>query len=346
MSVRALILAGGSGKRFWPRSTEEKPKQFLKITSDRTMIQETFDRISKFVRKEDIFVISNENHSKHVSDQLNLPKGNILLEPVAKNTAPAIAWGISHFCENDVVVVLPSDHYIEDVDAYLDTLKKAVKFSLENDAILTLGIKPTKAETGYGYIEVEKSAIHNSSKDVIAGLTRSLNLFYKVKRFHEKPNLETAYSYVESGNFFWNSGMFIFKVSVMKKAFKKYLPNTYKAFFEEKKDVEKAYELADSISIDYGILEKAENIYVVISEFGWNDVGSWDALYEMGEKDENGNHAEGKVVFRNAKNCGVFSNGMPVAVSHVDDIIVVVDENGVLVTRRGTTQDVKNLQLK
>ncbi len=343
VTIKALILAGGSGTRFWPKSTKEKPKQFLKITSDKTMIQETFNRISKLVKTENIFVVSNKNHSNHIHKQLNLPKENVFLEPAAKNTAAAIALGILNTNDEDVVIALPSDHYIKDVETYIKTLRAAVDFSSKNDAIVTLGIKPNKAETGYGYIEVNKT-VSKVDETVIPGLTRNL-IPLKVKRFHEKPNLETAYQYLESGNFFWNSGMFIFKVSTMWKAFKKHMPALYKAFksIKANEEIPTIYSSLESISIDYGVMERADNIYVIPSDFGWSDVGSWDVLYELAKKDKNGNYAQGNVIFRDSHNCGVFSNGIPVAISHLDDIIVVVDENGVLVTKRGTTQDVKRI---
>ena len=345
MNVKALILAGGSGTRFWPKSTEEKPKQFLNITSDdKTMIQETFSRALKITSHENIYVVTNEKQAHHIFEQLDLTKSNVIMEPAAKNTAAAIALGILKMNEDDVVIVLPSDHYIKDVNKYVKILETAAEFANKNEAIVTLGIKPTRAETGYGYIEV--------NKDAIAGLTRNLDSFkkpipLKVERFHEKPNLETAYSYVESGNFFWNSGMFIFKVSTMWKAFKKHMPTLHKALknVKSREELEKAYSTLDSVSIDYGVMEKFENVFVIPGDFGWNDVGSWDAVYELVEKDENGNYSSSeKTIFRNAKNCAVFADGKEVAIAHVDDIIVVVHGNKVLVIKRGTTQDVKNLR--
>ncbi|BBJ28329.1 mannose-1-phosphate guanylyltransferase [Athalassotoga saccharophila] len=331
MSTKVLILAGGSGTRFWPKSTKDKPKQFLKITSDKTMIQETVDRIRTLVNSKDVYVISNANHSNHILDQLKIEKDNLLLEPEGKNTAAAIAFGISKMNSNDIVIVLPSDHYIHDEKSYIDILKKSAEFVSQHDVIVTIGIKPTKPETGYGYIEVDKSIF---DKD-----------FVPVKRFHEKPNLETAYHYIESGNFFWNAGIFIFKVSAMKKAFKEFLPDMYKLFFESKKDIKEIYKLIESISIDYGIMEKANNIFMIPGNFGWSDVGSWDALYDLLEKDKDGNFSDAKqVVFRDAKNCGIFAEGKTVAISHLEDIIVVVDGDKILITKRGTTQDVKNIK--
>ncbi|MEM4065497.1 MAG: mannose-1-phosphate guanylyltransferase [Candidatus Micrarchaeaceae archaeon] len=333
MSTKALILAGGSGTRFWPKSTKDKPKQFLKITSDKTMIQETFERIHVLININDIYVVSNENHLNHVYDQLNIAKDHLLLEPEGKNTAPAIAFGISGMDPEDVVVVLPSDHYIHDEKSYLDVLKSGIDFASKHDAIITIGIRPNKPETGYGYMEVDKALLE---KDKII----------LVKRFHEKPNLETAYHYLESGNFFWNSGIFIFKVSVMKKAYKEFLPEIYERFFESKgNDLKKIYKSVEPISIDYGIMEKARNIFMIPGDFGWSDVGSWDALYDLIEKDENGNYSDAKqVIFRDAKHCGVFAAGKTIAISHLEDIIVVVDGDKILVTRRGTTQDVKHIK--
>jgi len=331
LSTKVLILAGGSGTRFWPKSTKENPKQFLKIISDKTMIQETLQRIQSFVGIENVYVVSNENHSNHVLDQLGIQKDHLLLEPQGKNTAPAIALGISAMSPEDVVIVLPSDHYIRDEKVHLDILKDSVDFASNHNAIVTIGIKPDKPETGYGYIEVD-----NLTKEKIM----------PVKRFHEKPNLETAYLYLESGNFFWNSGMFVFKVSVMKDAFKEFLPEMYKLFFESKHDLKKIYEKVESISIDYGVMEKAKNIFMIPGDFGWSDVGSWDALYEIVEKDKDGNYSNAKqIVFRDAKNCGVFAEDKTVAITHLDDVIVIVSGDKILVTRRGTTQDVKNIKL-
>ncbi len=332
MSIKALILAGGSGTRFWPKSTKEKPKQFLKITSDKTMIQETFERIKSFVNSNDIYVVSSENHSNHVFDQLKVEKDHLLLEPEGKNTAPAIALGISKMDPEDIVIVVPSDHYIHDERSYIDVLRRSVDFASTHDAIMTIGIKPNKPETGYGYIEVDKSILERD--DILP-----------VKRFHEKPNLETAYHYLESGNFFWNAGIFIFKVSVMKKAFKEFLPDICKVFFESEIDLKVAYRSIESISIDYGIMEKAKNIFMIPGNFGWSDVGSWDAVCELIEKDKDGNYSDAKqTILRDAKNCSIFAEGKVVAISHLEDLIVVVDGDKILITKRGTTQDVKNIK--
>ena len=338
MSTKALIMAGGMGTRFWPKSTADKPKQFLKITSDRTMIQETFARINHLIPGEDIYLVTNKDHENYIFDQLDVPKENVLLEPAMRNTAAAIGYGMVFLDMDDILIVLPSDHYIADVERYLETLRVAIEFAMTNDALITLGIKPTRPETGYGYIEVT---------DVSPQLMR----VYPVKRFREKPNLETSYTYLETGRFFWNSGMFIFKVSVMEEAFKMYMPRLYEAIqtmkmFRGKENfpgiVGDEYEKLESISIDYGVLERAANVYVIPSEFGWSDVGSWDALYELSVKDSTGNHIEAKeAVVRDTSNCMILAEGKRVAIAHVENLIVITDDDTILIMKRGTSQDVK-----
>ncbi|MGC9174200.1 mannose-1-phosphate guanylyltransferase [Athalassotoga sp.] len=333
ITEKAIILAGGSGKRFWPRSTEEKPKQFLQLMSDKSLIQETFYRARRLVTAPNVYVVANANHSKHIYDQLTkLPKENIIFEPAAKNTAAAIALGISKMNDDDVVIVMPSDHFIRDEKNLQPFIHLAFKSAAEKDVIVTLGIYPSKPETGYGYMEVDKE------------LLETWNFPFKVKRFHEKPNLETATFYVESGNFVWNSGIFFFKVSTMWNAFKKYMPDLYKAFKETDWDIKKIYNSLEPISIDYGVMEKADNVVVIPLNVEWNDVGSWDAVYDLMPKDKNGNFKESEdVIFRNAQNCAVFDKDHHVVVSHLEDVIVVIEGKNVLVTKRGTTQDVKNL---
>ncbi len=338
MSVKALIMAGGVGKRFWPKSTVDKPKQFLKITSDKTMIQETFARINRLIPKENICVVTNRDHENHIFAQLDIPKKNVLLEPAMRNTAAAIGYGMVFFDTDDILIVLPSDHYIADIERFLGTLRVAIEFARNNDAIVTLGIKPTRPETGYGYIEIED-------------ISPELMQVYPVKKFREKPNLETAYAYLETGRFFWNSGMFIFRIAVMEEAFEMYMPQLYRAirsmrtskgeenFYEM---VEEEYGKLESISIDYGVLERATNVYVIPSEFGWSDVGSWDALYELSMKDNNGNHIEAKEsIVRDVNNCMILAEGKKIAIAHVEDLIVITEGDTILIMKRGTSQDVK-----
>lgn len=336
--LNALILAGGAGKRFWPKSTSIKPKQFQKIIGNKTMIQQTFERISRLVPEERIFVIVAREHQTIVSEQLELPKDNILIEPKGRNTAAAIALGIRILNSNDVAIALPSDHYIPDVESFISTLQIAASFAVEKPVIVTLGIKPTRPETGYGYIEVDPEHLKT-----MGGAIASSPI--PVRRFREKPDLEIAKSYLASGNFFWNSGIFIFKVGTMWKAFEKYMPRLYE-LFKSSRTVEEVYDLLEPVSIDYGVMEKAQNIYMIPANFTWSDVGSWDAVYELGQKDENGNHSQARVaIFKDSKNCAVFAEGKRVVVANLEDVIVVAENNDILVIRRGTTQDVKDINL-
>ncbi|MDI3517632.1 MAG: mannose-phosphate guanylyltransferase [Thermotogota bacterium] len=338
--LNALILAGGVGKRFWPKSTSIKPKQFQKIIGNKTMIQQTFERISRLVPEERIFVIVAKEHQTIVSEQLELSKSNILVEPKGRNTAAAIALGIRNLNSNDVAIALPSDHYIPDIDRFIFTLRTATSFAANKPVIVTLGIKPTRPETGYGYIEVDPEHLKT-----MGGTIASSPI--PVKRFHEKPDLETAKSYLASGNFFWNSGIFIFifRVDTMWNAFEKYMPRLYE-LFKSSRTIEEVYDLLEPVSIDYGVMEKAQNIYMIPANFTWSDVGSWDAVYELGQKDENGNHSQARVaIFKNSKNCAVFAEGKRVVVANLEDVIVVAENNDILVIRRGTTQDVKDIEL-
>lgn len=334
--LNALILAGGVGKRFWPKSTPIKPKQFQKIIGDKTMIQHTFERISRLVPKERIFVVVAKEYQTIVSEQIELPEDNILIEPKGRNTA-AIALGIRNLDDDDVAIALPSDHYIPDVDRFILTLQTAASFASNNPVIVTLGIRPTRPETGYGYIEVDPEHLKTAEGDMA-------HTPIPVKRFHEKPDLGTAKSYLASGNFFWNSGIFIFRVDTMWNAFKKHMPRLYE-LFRSSKTVEEIYDLLEPVSIDYGVMEKAENIYVIPASFTWSGVGSWDAVYELGQKDENGNYSQADaVVFKNSKNCAVFAEGKRVVIANLEDVIVVAENDDILVIRRGTTQDVRDIE--
>jgi len=336
--LNALILAGGVGSRLWPKSTLAKPKQFQKIIGDKTMIQQTFERISQLVPRERVFVVVPKEYQALVLKQLELPKDNIFVEPKGRNTAAAVALGIRSFDENNVVIALPSDHYIPDVGKFVSVLQAAASFAAGKPAIVTLGIKPIRPETGYGYIEVEPELL----KAIEASGTLSP---VPVKRFHEKPDFESAKSYLASGNFFWNSGIFIFKVDTMWNAFKEHMPRLYE-LFKSFRTVDKIYDFLEPISIDYGVMEKAKNIYVIPATFTWSDVGSWDAVYELGQKDENGNCSRASLaMFKDSENCAVFAEGKRVVIANLEDVVVVAENNDILVIRRGTTQDVRNIRL-
>jgi len=284
-------MAGGAGTRFWPNSRLEKPKQFLNLLGERSMIQNTIDRILPLIPIDRILVITNEHYVDLVQNQFpNLPAQNIIGEPVAKNTAPCVAAAASILIERDpdaTMIVLPADHYITRPKRFIEILETALEKAENGKNLVTIGITPHRPETGYGYIQLDESRFDDSLKDKV----------YLVKTFAEKPDLRTAVSFMESGDFLWNSGMFIWTASTILEQLRIHQPtmhheteifrsNLNKNF---KAALKNFYELVTSISIDYGIMEKADAVHVIPGEFGWSDVGSWLAVYEHGNKDENGN---------------------------------------------------------
>ncbi|TDT46088.1 mannose-1-phosphate guanylyltransferase [Fonticella tunisiensis] len=342
-----LIMAGGKGERFWPLSTEEKPKQFLNLLGEDTMIQMTVKRLGRLIPIERIFVVTAERYVKLVKEQLpNLPERNIIVEPVGKNTAPCIAlsaFTVEKYYGDATLVVVPSDHLIKDVERFIRTIGAAASFvESKEDAIVTLGIKPDRPETGYGYIK------YNNLEEKIDGL--GVN---SVERFVEKPNLETAQKYLNEGNYLWNSGMFIWKVSTIKKHTQTYLPDTYEVIDEIAASVDmddfedvlrQKYSEVESISVDYGIMEKAENIYVIPSDFGWDDVGSWSSVERYSEKDEDNNVSIGHVKYIESRNNLVIGNGKKVAVVGLEDIFIIDTDDVILIGKKDLLNDIKNIK--
>lgn len=345
-----LIMAGGSGTRFWPRSKTAKPKQYLNIFGDDSLLQSTIKRFSTFTEYEDIYIVSGKTQAKVLEEQTpELPKQNLIYEPVGKNTLPCIGLA-AIFAEIDnpegIMVVSPSDHLITDEDLFKDTVLTAAKVADEKDGIVTIGITPTYPATGYGYI---KTADEITSGEKIKQ--------YKVDRFVEKPDEKTASGYLEQGGFFWNSGLFIFKVSVFLDAVKQFAPELYndlkkiqaeigKETFEPTLDT--IYRAVKGISVDYGIMEHAKNIYLVEGNFDWNDLGSWESVYLTDKKDENGNAGSGEAILLDTKNSYVYSDEGLIAVVGLDDVVVVKDGDTTLVCKRDKTEDVKKIveQLK
>ncbi|HKJ31691.1 MAG TPA: mannose-1-phosphate guanylyltransferase [Balneolales bacterium] len=345
----AVIMAGGVGSRFWPMSRKSKPKQFLKFFNDRSLIQNTVDRIKKLIPVECIMVVTNEQYVSMVQEQVpEIPAENIIGEPMAKNTAPCIALAATIIHQNDpdgVMVVLPSDHHITEPDAFIDVIKSAVGKAERNESLVTIGIKPHRPETGYGYIQFEESdsVIIND------------NPVHRVKTFAEKPDMETAIQFVNSGDFLWNSGMFIWKAETILHEMQQHLHEIYDQTDKlsnavaANKDIKKAiynfYDSCLSISIDYGIMEKAATVYVVPGDFGWNDVGSWMAVYELEDKDDNGNVS--KIThsrFVNSNNCYVSSESNKlISLVGLQGVTVVETEDAILVCRLDAAQDVKKL---
>ncbi|MCX7653727.1 MAG: mannose-1-phosphate guanylyltransferase [Fervidobacterium sp.] len=317
--MKVVILAGGSGERFWPLSTNQTPKQFLKLFSDKSLIRETFDRINYFVSLEDIFVVTNEVYAKQTYNELSeLPKENVLLEPLKKNTAAACTFATLKASYGEIVLVVPADHYIPDKEAFWNSVKVGMELLEKQDGIITFGIVPTRPETGYGYIEVDADISENVAR---------------VKRFHEKPRYEVAVDYLESGNFFWNSGMFMWKKEYFIDQMMKHAPNVITPFLNSDSIFE-IYEKVPSISIDYALMEKADKIFVVKAQFSWSDVGNWKSLEEIGVKNSD------RSVVIDGENVFVKST-KPTIVIGVSDIVVVETENGILVADKKDLEKIR-----
>ncbi|WP_347840646.1 mannose-1-phosphate guanylyltransferase [uncultured Draconibacterium sp.] len=347
-----LIMAGGSGTRFWPRSKTVKPKQYLNIFGDDSLLQDTIKRFATFSEEEKIYIVSSATQAKVLEEQTPmLPKNNLIYEPVGRNTLPCIGLA-AMFAEREnpdgIMVVSPSDHLIKNNSLFKDTVLAAAKIADEKDGIVTIGITPTYAATGYGYVQTAEN---------ITG-TEKIKQF-KVERFVEKPDEATATKYLQEGGFYWNSGLFVFKVSVFLKAVEEFAPELYadlrkiqaefgKDSYEQTLDT--IYRAVESISVDYGIMEHAKNIYLVEGNFDWNDLGSWESVYLADEKkDENGNAGSGDTMFLDTKNSYVYAeDDNVVAVVGMEDVIVVKDGNTTLVCKRENAEDIKKIveQLK
>ncbi len=342
----ALIMAGGKGERFWPLSTDEKPKQFLKLLGEETMIQMTVNRLKKLIPIERIFIVTGDRYIGLVKEQLpKLPERNIIVEPIGRNTAPCIALSaflIKRYYDNATITVLPSDHLIKDEEEFRNVIAAADCFVKENEnAIVTIGMKPNRAETGYGYIKASKST------SIVNGLK-----IKEVDMFVEKPNLEKAEQYLRDSSFLWNGGMFVWKADTILELTKLYLRNTYnilkdivdsgKDNYEEK--LKCNYKMVDNESIDYAIMEKAKNIYVVPSEFGWDDVGTWYSVERYRDKDENNNVCIGNIININSKNNIIVGNNKPVIISGLEDIFVVESDDVILIGKKDDIKDIKHIK--
>lgn len=341
----AVIMAGGIGTRFWPRSRYELPKQFLTILGNQTLIQATFDRLHKIIPRQQIFVVTTGTQSQQVRTQLPLlPAENLIVEPKGKNTAPCIGLAaimLKRIDPEAVMVVLPSDHRIQREEQFYAVLKAAEQFALKNDSLITLGIRPTYASTGYGYIQL------NGQADEIDGLP-----IFKVKTFAEKPDATTAQRFIDSGDFLWNSGMFIWRVNAILRAIEELLPELYDGLMEIEKHwgkpsqnevIKKVFCQIKSISIDYGVMEQSKNVYVLKGDFDWNDVGSWEEVYKISDKDENGNVLIGNHFTKDSQRCYIDSPHRFIATVGVDDLIIVDAGDALLICRRDRAQQVKDL---
>ncbi len=357
MNNYAVIMAGGIGTRFWPKGTSKLPKQYLKIENDNaSMIQQTFKRLEGIVPVSNIFVVTNTAYKSITKKHLpKIPEGNIICEPFGRNTAPCIGLTclfIKQFEPKGNVLVVPSDHIIRDTEEFQRVVKCGLKFTDENGGIVTLGIHPTKPETGYGYIQYETDKF-TEIKTVASYKNKSaIEHVFKVKTFAEKPNLETAKAFIESGDFLWNSGMFIFRVDTMLAEIKKSLPELNAALHKLEKDLlsnnfpktlELVYSQLKGISIDYGVMEKSHQVYTIKSYFDWSDVGSWDEIYNFKEKDGNGNVKHGMTLTINSKNCLIINDQRISALIGVENLLVIDTDNGLLICKKGESQNVKEV---
>ena len=340
----AVIMAGGSGTRFWPLSREKMPKQLLKIGSEDTLIQLTVDRVLPLISREHVFIVTNQGLADEIRSQLTARFGgtwdrNLILEPVAKNTAPALglaALQVNRIDPNGIMVVLAADHAIRNVGAFHACLRTAAR-AAEQDQLVTLGIKPNRPETGYGYIKAGGGDAGG---------------FFRVERFVEKPDLKTAQGYCASGQYYWNSGMFVWKVRTFLQEIERHMPELYKGLEavrasigtgKEAEVVRDLFSRLPSVSIDYGIMEKTDRAAVVPADIGWSDVGSWTALEEVTDKDASGNIISGNVVDIDSRDSVVYADQRLVATIGLRDTIVVDTPDATLVCSRDRAQDVKKV---
>ncbi|MCS6818930.1 MAG: mannose-1-phosphate guanylyltransferase [Chitinophagales bacterium] len=340
-----VIMAGGIGSRFWPLSRAAMPKQFLDILNvGKSLLQLTYERLTSLCPPENFYVVTASTYEKLVVEQLpHIKKENILKEPVRRNTAPCIAYACDKIFHKDSeanIIVVPSDQFILETDKYLRILRRCLAFAAKQEVLLTIGIKPSKPSTGYGYLQF----IEDEQEEG----------FYKVKTFTEKPTLEIAKTFLESGDFLWNSGIFIWKASVILKALKKFLPEVMDAFEgahqvygtrAEKKFIEKAYSEVTNISIDYGVMEKAKNVYTIPADFGWSDIGSWDSLFEIYAKDYLGNAVKGKnvKVYDALNNMVMVPDEKLVVLQGLENFCVIDTGDVLLICQRSKEQEIKQI---
>lgn len=341
-----IIMAGGVGSRFWPLSRREKPKQFLDILgTGETLIQQTFRRFKEACPEKNIFVVTSSEHKDLVIEQLGIDPSRVLGEPLRRNTAPCIAYGTFRILKENpkaVIAVTPADHLIVKEDKFCETIKSCFDFASKNDSLVTIGIKPDRPETGYGYIQADiKKPVKNHD-----------NLL-KVKTFTEKPGIDLAKVFLESGDFYWNSGIFIWNMKSILAAFEKHMPDTFAAFGEgknlfgtkqEQSFIGKTYSECRSISIDYGIMEKADNVYVMCStDIGWSDLGTWGSLYEHSAVDKGGNAmVRGDLFsFENKGNIFNIAPGKIAVIQGLTDYIVVDADDVLLIVKKDEEQNIK-----
>lgn len=344
----AVIMAGGGGTRFWPLSRLARPKQLISLTSDKVMINETIDHFRHVVNREDTFIVTNKEQKDLMADLVyeEVDRSHILSEPVGRNTAPCILYAalvLQKLYGDVLMAVLPADHHISDLKEYEKILSLAYDTAEATDKMVTIGLWPTSPATGYGYIRFSENPIGGDDSEV-----------YRLQRFVEKPELLRAQEYVRSGRYLWNSGMFIWKASVIIKAFEKHMPELYEQMNsiydklrtpDEQSAIDLLYPSLESVSIDYGIMEKATDVNVIPAEFGWNDVGSWDALSEVFPTDDDDNVIRANHLSIDTQNCIISSTSSDrlIATVGVSDLIIVDTGDALMICHRDRAQDVKKI---
>ena len=343
MRKTALIMAGGKGERFWPKSRRNMPKQFLSLTDDgKTMIQLTVERISALIELSDIYVATNRDYKQLVLEQLlGIPEENILCEPAGRNTAPCIGLGAVHInkkYEDALMLVLPSDHLIKFNKMFHAVLQDACDVAEQEQNLVTIGITPTYPETGYGYIKFDSREMKGRA--------------YMVERFVEKPSLEVAKEYLASEEYLWNSGMFVWKVSSILDNLQRFMPEIYQGLRliqcaigteMEESVLEEEFQQFTSLSIDYGIMEKADHIYTIPGTFGWDDVGSWLAVERIKKSNEVGNVVSGDIITVDTHNCIIQGDKKLIAAVGLEDLVIVDTQDATLICAKNSTADIKKV---
>lgn len=343
----AVIMAGGRGTRFWPLSRRDNPKQFINVADDDTLIQTTVARLQGLIPFEQCLVVTHERYVDITQEQLPaVPQENILAEPISRNTAPCIVYAAIKLLERDpdaTMVVLPADHVIRNVKKFQEVVSVCVERAQEDDALLTIGIEPTFPSTGYGYIQYSG---RDETDDDLAPKA------YPVKTFAEKPNIATAERFIDSGDFLWNSGIFVWRADAILKAISTYLPKVSDAFSgleasfgtaRETQATLDAFTSCPSISIDYGVMERARNTFVVPASFDWSDVGDWQAVYDLKSKGKHGNAITGNVIVQDSSRCLVYGEDRLIVLVGIHDAVVIDTKDATLICNRENAQQVKNV---
>jgi len=341
--IYSVIMAGGIGSRFWPRSREIHPKQFIPVFDEQSLLQKTLHRMRPLVPPERTLVVTHERYIPLTQQQLpEIPEENILGEPISRNTAPCIAYAAFKLREMDpdaMMIVLPSDHLVKDENRFMKTLHQATDAAQIPDALITIGIQPSYPATGYGYIQFDRSDQEPSD-------------IYPVRTFAEKPNESTAERFLDSGDFLWNSGIFIWRADTILSNMQIHLRSTWKAFDDastqfgtnqESDAIREAYHKSTRISIDVGVMERAGNVHVIPGNFGWSDIGDWRAVYDLSEKNPHGNVLHGNVIVHDTSRCLVDTGKRLIAVVGIHDVVIVDTDDALLICHQNSTQQVKNV---